>query len=490
MTGVNKKIAIIGAGLAGCEAAWHAASAGIEVTLFEMKPKRFSPAHSSENFAELVCSNSLRSASADNAVGVLKEEMRTLGSLVMMAADETRVPAGKALAVDRDLFSKTITEKICAHKNIHIVREEVELFGPLLDSYDAIVIASGPLTSPALEAAIRDLTSSEYLYFYDSIAPLIEADSIDKSKVFRASRYGYGESGEGDYLNFSLSFDEYYILIGEFLKAEKIKAKAFDDPSFFEGCMPIEEMAKTGPDTLRHGPMKPMGLVDPKLGKPPYAVVQLRQDNLEGSLYNMVGFQSRMTWPEQDRVFRLIPGLEMARFVRYGTMHRNTFINGPALLDPYLRLTSDPRFFFIGQLTGVEGYVESAASGLYVGKILPKILNGEAAIFSDGAKLSDSADASNLSINQRKLQSGDSDGANICGAVLKPPPPTTAIGALIRHATNSSPRSYQPSNIIFGLMPPLEHECPKAERRQILIRRAREDFKTWVQEALKCPINQ
>lgn len=436
-------VAVVGGGLAGSEAAYQLSKSGLNVRLFEMKPKRFSPAHKSNNLAELVCSNSFRSDSINNAAGLLKDEMRLLGSLIMEAAGKTRIPAGKALAVDREGFSEYVTSRILDEKRIELVREEVTSVEWLLREHDAVVIATGPLTSKRFESVLQRLIGREYLYFYDGIAPLVEAESIDMGVAFRANRYGYGGGGEGDYLNLPMTREEYERFVDALLTAEKVKTHPFDEPKFFEGCMPIEAMAMRGKDTLRHGPMKPMGLENPRGGVKPYAVVQLRQDNLNATVYNIVGFQTRMTWPEQDRVFRMIPGLYHAKFLRYGTMHRNTFINGPALLDGFLRLKTNPRIYIAGQLTGVEGYIESAATGLYVGLILPNILKG------------------------------------ICTPV---PPPTTAIGALIRHVIASDSECYQPSNIIFGLFPPLEKDYPKDLKRFALIDRAKGDLSSWLDE--------
>ncbi|HEY6837605.1 MAG TPA: methylenetetrahydrofolate--tRNA-(uracil(54)-C(5))-methyltransferase (FADH(2)-oxidizing) TrmFO, partial [Geobacteraceae bacterium] len=324
-------LTIIGAGLAGCEAAWQAAGRGVRVILHEMKPQKFSPAHHSADLAELVCSNSLRGASLENAVGLLKEELRRAGSLFMMAADATRVPAGGALAVDRELFSRFITEKIAAHPLIELVRGEVDA----VPSDGVTVVASGPLTSDRLAAAISALTG-EYLYFYDAIAPIVAADSLDRSRVFAASRYGKGDGD--DYLNCPFDADQYEAFVAALLAAEKVPPRPFEKMVHFEGCMPIEELATRGKETLRFGPMKPVGLLDPRTGVEPHAVVQLRLENREATMYNLVGFQTKLTYPEQQRVLRMIPGLEQAEFVRLGSMHRNTFINAPALLEPTFSL--------------------------------------------------------------------------------------------------------------------------------------------------------
>lgn len=429
-------LTIIGAGLAGCEAAWQAAERGVRVTLREMKPDKFSPAHQLPGLAELVCSNSLRGISLENAVGLLKEELRRLGALFMAAADATRVPAGGALAVDRDEFSRYVTEKIAEHPLIEIIRGEVTEIPP-----DGIVIiASGPLTSDALAETIRAFTG-DYLYFYDAIAPIVTADSIDETGVFRASRYGKG--GGEDYLNCPLSEAEYRAFVTEIVAAAKVPYREFEKVVHFEGCMPIEEMAERGVETLRFGPMKPVGLVDPTTGVEPYAVVQLRQENRAGTMYNLVGLQTRLTYPEQQRILRMIPGLEHAEFVRLGSMHRNTFINAPQLLLPGLQLKSDPRILFAGQITGVEGYVESAAGGFLAGV--------------NGARLA-------------------------VGGEVTIPPSATALGALIRHITNTEPRTFQPMNVNYGLFPELPGRVKKKERRGKLAKRALEELEPWLKQ--------
>jgi len=465
----DSPIKIIGAGLAGCEAAWASAKKGLKVRLHEARPKWFSPAHRSENFAELVCSNSLKSDEEGHATALLKEEMRALGSIVMEAADATRVPAGKALAVDRDGFSGYITEKISSHPNIEIVREEVKQVA----SYEsqATIIATGPLTSPALAESIASLFSSTYalthsrthaLYFYDAIAPIIEADSLDMNVAFRGSRYDVGTNEDGDYLNCPFTKEEYDLFIDELLKAEKIMAHGLDDIKCFEGCMPVEVMAERHKDALRHGPMKPMGFADPRTGRRPYAIVQLRQDDLHATLFNMVGFQTRMTYKEQDRVLRLIPGLKEAKFARYGSMHRNTYINGPTFLNEGLELKDHPGIFLAGQITGVEGYLESAAIGLYIG--------------------------STCALTHPSTSSLDKLGTSLkaCSCAHPLIPPTTAIGALINHIINSDPKHYIPMNCIWGIFPPLEaHPSTskgprKAGRKKLLLARARSDFQTWL----------
>jgi methylenetetrahydrofolate--tRNA-(uracil-5-)-methyltransferase len=430
-------ISIIGGGLAGCEAAWQTANRGIPVTLFEMKPHRFSEAHALPSLAELVCSNSLRGAGLENAVGLLKEEMRRLGTLFMTAADETRVPAGGALAVDRELFSRFITEKIESHPLITLVREEITE----IPEQGIVILASGPLTSDPLARAISALTGP-YLYFYDAIAPIVTAASIDMSTVFRASRYGKGDGD--DYLNCPMSKEEYNAFIAELLAGDKVATRDFEKLIHFEGCMPVEEMASRGPDTLRFGPLKPVGLVDPRTGKEPYAVVQLRMENREATLYNLVGFQTKLTYPEQKRIFRMIPGLEQAEFVRLGSMHRNTFINAPQILADTLQMKTEPRILFAGQITGVEGYVESAATGFLAG-ITASLL----------------------------IQHGPD-------AAIPVPPATTAHGALIRHITEADPHHFQPMNINFGLFPAITGRMKKAERRSRLAERALHDLDTWM----------
>lgn len=427
-------ITIVGAGLAGCEAAWQAARRGLTVTLYEMKPGKFSPAHSLPGLAELVCSNSLRGESLENAVGLLKEELRSLGSLFMEAADATRVPAGGALAVDRELFSRYITGRIEAEPRISLIREEISTIPEGL-----VIIASGPLTSDRLAETIRTLTG-DYLYFYDAIAPIVTADSLDLEKVFAASRYGKGDGD--DYLNCPLDESEYRRFVSDLLMAERVPSRQFEKVVHFEGCMPIEEMAERGEDTLRFGPMKPVGLVDPRTGKEPYAVVQLRKENREGTLYNMVGFQTKLTWPEQRRIFATIPGLAKAEFMRLGSMHRNTFINAPALLLPTQQMKADRRLFFAGQITGVEGYVESAASGFLAG-----IAASYAALGKDPSP-----------------------------AI---PPRETAIGSLVAHITAADSKGFQPMNVNFGLFPPLSGKVKKMDKRAKISERALAALKEW-----------
>jgi methylenetetrahydrofolate--tRNA-(uracil-5-)-methyltransferase len=434
----SKEITIIGGGLAGSEAAWQAAQRGIKVILWEMKPSRFSPAHNSPNLAELVCSNSFRAESLENAVGLLKEEMRRAGSLFMLAADATRIPAGGALAVDRVKFSSFITSVLGQQKNITLIREEVTR----LSLQRPLIFASGPLTSPSLSEEITNLIGKNYLYFYDAISPVVEADSINLNIAFRASRYNRGGD---DYLNCPLNQEEYYRLVAEIKSAEKVLPRNFEKPIFFEGCLPIEEMADRGKDTLAFGPLKPVGLKDPRTGEQPHAVVQLRPENKERTIYNMVGFQTRLTWSEQKRVFRLIPGLEKANFVRLGSCHRNIFINSPTLLFPTLQLQKETKIFFAGQITGVEGYVESAAMGMVAG------------------------------INAARF---------LLEKPLVIPSPATATGALLNYITTADPDHFQPMNVTYGLFPPLPSEVKKRDRRNFLIQQALKHIEDWRKEIL------
>lgn len=429
-------IIIIGGGLAGCEAAWQAASLGVSVTLYEMKPEKFSPAHELAGLAELVCSNSLRGDSLDNAVGLLKEELRRVGSLFMEAAEATRVPAGGAVAVDRLKFSEYITEKISTHPLIKVSREEITA----IPTEGIVIIASGPLTSEPLAEAIGKL-AGEYLYFYDAIAPIVTAESVDMEIAYAASRYGKGDGN--DYLNCPFNEAEYLAFIEAILAAEKVPAREFEKVIHFEGCMPIEELAARGVDTLRFGPMKPVGLDDPRSGREPYAVVQLRKENLAGTLLNLVGFQTKMTWPEQKRIFRMIPGLQNAEFARLGSMHRNTFINSPALLQPTLQLKSEPRIFFAGQITGVEGYVESAGSGCIAG------------------------------INAARCAAGE--------AVINPPA-ESALGALVHHVTNAGVKHFQPMNVNYGLFPTISGKIKKKDKRGMLAELALAEIDRWKEE--------
>lgn len=423
---IKQQITVVGAGLAGSEAAWQIAERGIKVNLYEMRPLKMTPAHRGGKFAELVCSNSLRSASLTNAVGLLKEEMRQFHSLIMKAADRHAVPAGGALAVDREAFAQEITDTLSQHENIEVRREEITRLpeGP-------VIIATGPLTSPALSEELRSLTGEEYLYFYDAAAPIVEKDSIDMDKVFVQSRY---DKGEAAYLNCPMNEDEFNRFYEALIQAETATVKNFEKQIFFEGCMPIEVLARRGKKTLLFGPMKPVGLTDPRTGKRPFAVVQLRQDNSAGTLYNIVGFQTHLKWGPQKEVIRLIPGLEKAEIVRYGVMHRNTFINSPVLLRPTYQFKGRNDLFFAGQMTGVEGYVESAASGLLAGLNAARFIKGEP---------------------------------------LAVPPETTALGSLTHYITNTDPRHFQPMNVNFGLFEALpERIRNKKERSERLAARA------------------
>lgn len=430
-------VQVIGAGLAGCEAAWQLVKQGIPVRLYEMKPQKFSPAHHSEQFAELVCSNSLRADLLSNAVGLLKQEMREMDSLIMKSADKHRVPAGGALAVDREGFSREITQAIRSHPLIEIITKEITKIpddGP-------VIVATGPLTSEGLVPEISVLTGEEYLHFYDAAAPIVSFDSIDMTKVFRASRY---DKGEADYLNCPMTKEEYDRFYRELIGAETAVLKEFERSSVFEGCMPIEAMAKRGEETMLFGPLKPVGLHNPHSAQPPYAVVQLRQDDAAGSLYNMVGFQTNLKWGEQKRVFSFIPGLEHAEFVRYGVMHRNTFLNSPKLLDDSYRLKKRTEVYFAGQITGVEGYAESAASGLTAGLFC---------------------------------------GARVRGMELPPFPKETALGALAAYVSNESVTSFQPMNINFGLLPSLGMRIKgKREKNEAISQRALGQLRSYKEE--------
>lgn len=401
------KAKVIGAGLAGCEAAWQLAKHGIETELCEMKPEKYSPAHKSENFAELVCSNSLKADRIENACGLLKEEMRLFGSLMMEAADVSRVAAGGALAVDRDIFSKYITDKIKSNPLITVTYGEVVS----VDTEEYTVIATGPLTSDGMAKEITRLTGGDELYFYDAAAPIVTAESVDRDKTFMAARYGRGTA---DYINCPMTKEEYTAFYNELIHAETVPLKEYENEKVFEGCMPVEVMAKRGDKTLTFGPLKPVGLINPKTGKDDaYAVVQLRQDNMEATLYNLVGFQTNLKWGEQKRVFSMIPGLENAEFVRYGVMHRNTYINSPKLLDRHYRMREYPNIFFAGQITGVEGYVESASSGILAGYNMAKLLTGDKMFEPDGK---------------------------------------TCIGALPLYISNPANTNFQPMNANFGII--------------------------------------
>ena len=429
--GAQRRLTVVGGGLAGCEAAWQAARRGVDVTLYEMKPLRFSPAHTSSDLAELVCSNSLRSNSVTNAVGLLKEEMRRLDSLVISAADESAVPAGRALAVDRVAFARRITEAIESHPRISVEHTVVER----IPASGRVILATGPLTAPELARDLQDLLGDEYLYFYDALSPIVYADSIDHDVAFRASRY---EEGDGDYLNLPLDEAGYEAFVDALLSAETVPLHRFEALLYFEGCLPIEEMARRGRQTLAYGPMKPVGLTDPRTGRRPHAVVQLRQEDKRGILYNLVGFQTKLRIGEQQRILRGLPGLSEAVFARYGSVHRNTYLNAPRRLLPSLELRSRPGLYVAGQMAGVEGYVESAALGLLAG------VNASFAARGDEPVLPDEA---------------------------------TAHGALLRYLVGADPRNFQPMNVNYGLFPPLAdlpRRTPKREKHARLAKRALE----------------
>jgi methylenetetrahydrofolate--tRNA-(uracil-5-)-methyltransferase len=483
-------IHIIGGGLAGCEAAWQAASTGVPVTIHEMRPVRPTAVHKTDSLAELVCSNSFRGDKLDNAVGLLKEEMRRLGSVIMQAADAARVPAGAALAVDRVVFSNEVTARVSTHPLISIVREEVPRLPAVESGWSPVIIATGPLTSVALSSDIRTFVGEDHLHFYDAISPIVLAETIDMSKVFRASRWDRslwsgamgaegppsrpsgrsgdvspelaGETsaraeadatgaisavhGDGDYLNCPFTKDEYEAFYQAVITAESATVHDFDKEKFFEGCLPIEVMAHRGRDTLRFGPMKPVGLTDPRTGRYPYAAVQLRQDTLAGDHFSLVGFQTQLKWGEQARVLRMIPGLENAEFVRFGMVHRNTYINGPKVLRETWQTRRRADLFFAGQVSGVEGYVESAASGLIAGHNAAR---------------------------------------QVLGRAPSSPPRTTAIGALAYYVSHADPNNYQPTNITHGIMQPLDNPPrDKARRRMLIAERALADLDQWLQASL------
>jgi methylenetetrahydrofolate--tRNA-(uracil-5-)-methyltransferase len=432
---LNPDVTVIGGGLAGTECAYQLARRGFRVVLREMKPHRRSPAHRTDGLAELVCSNSLRSDNAESAVGMLHAELRQLGSLVLRAADETRVPAGDALAVDREKFSARVGELLGSTGALTVEAGEVTTLPE-----GTVVVATGPLTSEALTSTLEGHVGAK-LYFYDAIAPIVSADSIDEAIAFRMSRYGKG--GGDDYVNLPMTREQYLAFVEAVRGAEKVSPHAFEEPRYFEGCLPVEVMAERG-DVLAFGPMKPVGWVDPRTGQRPAAVVQLRMEDRAGTAYNMVGFQTRLTWPEQRRVFRTIPGLANAEFLRMGQIHRNTFLDSPRLLAPDFSLRTEPRLLFAGQITGVEGYVESAACGLLVAEALC---------------------------------------ARRAGVPFSPPPQTTALGALHAHVTGDAHpegHPHQPSNVTFGLFPPLEGRVKKADKRAAYARRAQTDFEGWL----------
>lgn len=437
------KVTVIGAGLAGSEAAWQAALCGSQVALYEMRPHRMTPAHRTGDLAELVCSNSLGSNFVDRAMGLLKEELRRLGCLLVSCADETAVPAGGALAVGREAFARLVSERIEDHPGVELVRQEVQA----IPEERPVVIATGPLTSQALTDAIARVTGEEYLYFYDAMAPIVAADSIVRDRVFRGSRYG---RGDGDYINCPLNEEQYNSFVEELLQAETIPLRQFEseDERFFEGCLPVEVIARRGRDALAYGPLRPVGLTDPGTGGRPHAVVQLRQDDLAGTLYNMVGFQTNLRYGEQERVFRLIPGLEEAEFVRYGQMHRNTFINSPLLLDSSLRCTVGEGVFFAGQITGSEGYVAAIAGGYLAGVNAARWTQGEPLVVF---------------------------------------PPTTMIGALFHYVTGAGAGDFQPMKPNFGLVPPLRERVRGKKRRyEAYAKRALRDLENYASQTVRC----
>lgn len=436
---MDKKAAVIGGGLAGCECALRLAKAGIAVRLFEMRPETATPAHETDLLGELVCSNSFRSDEPEAAVGVLKQEMRDLGSAVMRAASETEVPAGKALAVDRSRFARTITRMIEDEPNITLVRREITtLDDPELAGFDAVVLAAGPLASDALSENLASVLGSTHLYFYDAIAPIVETESVDMEHAFWASRW---KPEEKDYLNCPMTEEEYKVFHTALMEAEKVVSRDFEKEIHFEGCMPVEALAERGEETLLFGPLKPVGLEDPRTGERPFAVLQLRPENTDKTAMNLVGCQTKLKYPEQKRVFGLIPALRSADFLRFGSMHRNTYVNAPEVLDG-LTLKNRPDVYLAGQITGVEGYVESAACGLWAGHLLA---------------------------------------ARLTGSELPEPPAETALGALLAHLRTPA-KNFQPSNVQFGLTPPLGRRLRKRDRKAAYAARAREAFATWLSE--------
>ncbi len=432
-----KTIGIIGAGLAGCEAAWQLAEAGHDVTLYEMKPQRFSPAHQSEDLAELVCSNSFRSTEAGTGIGLLKMEMAELGSLVMAVAAQTEVPAGKALAVDRERFSAEMTRRIREHPRITLVRREIASLAELDgEGHDALVVAAGPLAGDDLSADLARIVGQESLAFYDAIAPIVLTESVDMDKAFWASRYAPEDK---DYLNCPMNEEEYLNFVRALIAGDKVVPREFEKEIHFEGCLPIEVMAERGEMTLAFGPLKPVGLTDPRTGEQPFAVVQLRAENLEKTAMNMVGFQTKLKYGEQKRIFAMIPGLEHAEFLRLGSIHRNTYVTAPEVLTPTMELKNRPGTYLAGQISGVEGYLESAATGLWLGLFLA----GKADL----------------------------------------PPQETAMGALLSHLRTPAKR-FQPSNVHFGLMPALNRKAPKKKRKELYAQRAREVWAKWIAERM------
>lgn len=441
---LEEQVLIAGGGLAGSEAAWQLAERGVRVAICEMRPQRQTPAHKTDRLAELVCSNSLKSNTPGAASWLLKEEMRRTGSLLLRVADECAVPGGSALAVDREGFASSVTEAIERHPLIELRREEVTE----ISNHQPMLIATGPLTSGSLAESLRRLTGTESLAFYDSISPIVDAETLNMDRVFRASRYGKG--GE-DYLNCPMTPEQYRAFYEALMSAETVQAHEFEDVKYFEACLPIEELARRGFDTLRFGPMRPVGIIDPRTGRRPYAVVQLRAENLRYSSYNLVGFQNHLKFPEQKRILRMIPGLENAEFLRFGQIHRNTYINAPSLLNPDLSLRVAPQVFIAGQLSGVEGYVECIATGLLAGMALAYRVRQES---------------------------------------FAPPPRTTAMGSLVHYVTHASPQNYQPANIAFDLLPPVENlprqvTRDRRARREKQCERALQDLQVWLAEGSK-----
>lgn len=435
------KVSIVGGGLAGCDAAWQLAKAGVEVVLYEMKPEKRSEAHTEDGLAELVCSNSFRATGPKAAIGLLKEEMDALGSLIMEAAHATAVPAGGALAVDRTLFSRYITDKIEHHDNITVVHQEItSLDDESLAGCDGVIIAAGPLASPELTESLMQAVGDERLYFYDAIAPIISRDSIDFDKAFWGSRW---KPEDDDYLNCPMDENEYKAFVAALVRGEKVKPRDFEKEVHFEACLPVEAMAERGEMTLAFGPLKPVGFEDPKTGERPFAIVQLRTENKDKTAFNLVGFQTKLKYPEQKRIFRMIPGLENAEFLRLGSIHRNTYVNAPEVLDADLQLKARPGTYLAGQITGVEGYLESAACGLWLGLSLAKRFGGKS---------------------------------------VPKPPRKTALGALLGHLETRPDKQFQPSNVNFGLMPGLEKRMKKKFRKEAYGKRAQEAFTRWLSE--------
>jgi methylenetetrahydrofolate--tRNA-(uracil-5-)-methyltransferase len=426
---------VVGGGLAGCEAAWALAERGFRVTLYEMRPIRTTPAHKTDRLAEIVCSNSFKSLDLANAHGLLKAELRSLGSLLLPCADEARVPGGAALAVDREVFSRAVHERVTSHPNITLVREEI------VDLPSPGVVATGPLTSEQLSRAMVSRLGSAALAFYDAIAPIVSTESLDHNRLYSLSRYGKGEGD--DYLNAPMDGPAYQRFVEALIAADQFQGHSFDEVPYFEGCLPVEEMARRGRETLRFGPMKPVGLPDPRTGREPYAVVQLRREDRAGQMWNLVGFQTRLRIPEQQRVFRMIPGLEAAEFLRYGSIHRNSYLNSPASLGPGLAARDDDLLFFAGQITGVEGYTESLGTGLLAGINLARRLQGEP---------------------------------------IAVPPPTTMLGGLYRYLWEANPNHFQPMNANFGLLDPLPGKVKKDRKKQLIVERAQADFCEWLDE--------